>query len=1562
MSNAPDFFDQEKKHDTQPAESFAPPPPAAPPPAPEAAEPFPPTFKLHGEYYTLQSVDRDWPVRVCSVLRYAQEPKDVDMSAASEFRSRALNASPGAVYPIRPGGQRMLIYVASQGQEEKFRSIQREMATVLDGVSAGSAYPYMLILLDDLSKTQRAVEERLGDAFHLPSPTDDLPEERETLPPKAPTQPEIKKQSRSHRRRESKKAVEASREVETPPIPDWLKAVKAEHLAAESSDESGAFEAKLPKAKTTPPVETAQPAAATPAMPPPAPENVDEAVAWLEGLAARRGAPQEELMTKPEERPAALPAWAHETPETPPDVPPPPAQETALVDDEIPDWLKTPEAEAMETPVAESSAASAAKTPSGSKLVILTLGERRYALVNRVATGATTIVWQARQLTRLPDEQNCQLLKPGPDTYRQLLQEQPAAYPDSGEGSWAAIKLARPACEKILEQELKALIRLGEVALRVEYPGRGPSWPPDFPCLVVEWVAGRSLAEWGAFNEKDGLEVCYRLADLLFTLRSRAPEIIPTDGLKADNLFIESDGRGGYKVRLVDWGLYSENEASFLEKTLIRFGEVMTRIFAPGLNFSVNRQTDTASFERLAAGQPDDPGVRQWDALTYGTRDLIRRVLLREGFEGSATAIGRALLDAIKVQRERWNEPAPLRRARLESGAARLIWLEIAAAKGEALLPQDEEDYNGKLLRGALSDLDRAGRDLSALVLLRTTVRRRPQDSRFRWALLAHEIARQSGVPQAYQYFRLGRVLEALEAKEYEVARAVWDARRGYFSAPDHISEKAGQLALALTYRIEILQKADAAYQSLQGDFRIEDADAALASLRQLNNDAARLEQDILPWPDALCEQSLARLQEAVDQFNARFGQYEYAAERPDPFSAARRQRFDYLTGRALRLDDIARQSTQDDLALKALALYDLCADQFPDLWQEQIEKLETHCSDLRCWGRDRHVRAARADLQDGKDDAYVSVRRSLQAARRFDLDSSEASATSLVLRALQRAGESLVEGRFQQAQVEIEMAQEVSWPEIQPTLESWRRAVRLREQLERASRDQCLWPKDVKTALEVIQLTVPVYNQADSLDPVPASLKGQLAKWRLHANGLWEAAYLTLHAHVEEWRRLIESGQRYNRPLQAQQTIQCLEMAWQSLPRDGPLPADDALARLDRSLDWLQRVAQALDQYEQAESHVKAREYCPAIESASAAHQAIRFQEPGEIEEKAVQNLRAEVADLVAIHLRPWWEHVYREACSASIPTALAQGFTRFEDTAKGSFSGPLAEMGNLFLRRGDEARQGVQQALAYLLAPESGQNLAEFALALSRLRPGDCKYWFYQPESMAALVAKERFDVAVEMVGANMEKPDEFDPDCRVRAALAQVLQGYWLEAYQAHKGILAQTIESATEWVRNEPDLTRLADVFLATLAAPDARAGTHYVVSMAIVEAVQARDAERAERFAARWASVRPQEYGAIHREVEGLLRVLSREKLRQAAIAMFSPGQATLTFARRDNLKCFIQLSRWRNAWQKLADALRLAPTGMQVMVLALWPVILSPALIAAGLIGGLVYVFLRIFG
>ncbi len=123
-------------------------------------------------------------------------------------------------------------------------------------------------------------------------------------------------------------------------LPDWLKPAASQPPA---DDTISRFLKSKPTGKLALP-DSAQvaPLAAEPSTPPApaAPTSEDEGLAWLEALAMKQGAKEEELITKPESRKSESPDWLRkprEEEETPPESA---AAPSATPEGELPDWLR----------------------------------------------------------------------------------------------------------------------------------------------------------------------------------------------------------------------------------------------------------------------------------------------------------------------------------------------------------------------------------------------------------------------------------------------------------------------------------------------------------------------------------------------------------------------------------------------------------------------------------------------------------------------------------------------------------------------------------------------------------------------------------------------------------------------------------------------------------------------------------------------------------------------------------------------------------------------------------------------------------------------------------------------------------------------------------------------------------------------------------------------------------------------------------------------------------------------------------------------------------------------
>ncbi len=225
----------------------------------------------------------------------------------------------------------------------------------------------------DLSDQDAALAWLEGLAAKQGVPEEELitkPEERAELPlaleqqaPTVPVEeiPDWLKEMEAEVPVEAAPVEEAVTAVHAEEVPDWLKEVEAE------VPEGAAPTAQAIPTEVAPPTEGGLPAGLDLS-------DQDAALAWLEGLAAKQGVPEEELITKPEERAEIAPAMEQQTPEPAPAVPveeisdwlkemeaevPVEAAPVAPVE-EVPDWLKEVEAEvpAETAPTVESSTVS----------------------------------------------------------------------------------------------------------------------------------------------------------------------------------------------------------------------------------------------------------------------------------------------------------------------------------------------------------------------------------------------------------------------------------------------------------------------------------------------------------------------------------------------------------------------------------------------------------------------------------------------------------------------------------------------------------------------------------------------------------------------------------------------------------------------------------------------------------------------------------------------------------------------------------------------------------------------------------------------------------------------------------------------------------------------------------------------------------------------------------------------------------------------------------------------------------------------------------------------------
>jgi hypothetical protein len=163
--------------------------------------------------------------------------------------------------------------------------------------------------------------------------------------------------------------------AEAPPLDTWLsqmeQAMPVETLAATApgqrqppaGEAEGGFVAEFPVEAAVPEAaDLSQPLAEASAGQPD--QESDEALRWLESLAAKQGASADELLTAPEERPAETPAWIAALQAAPADAAPPvPPSEAVPPEISMPDWLRPEPAAAAAEPSPAQPATGEAELP-----------------------------------------------------------------------------------------------------------------------------------------------------------------------------------------------------------------------------------------------------------------------------------------------------------------------------------------------------------------------------------------------------------------------------------------------------------------------------------------------------------------------------------------------------------------------------------------------------------------------------------------------------------------------------------------------------------------------------------------------------------------------------------------------------------------------------------------------------------------------------------------------------------------------------------------------------------------------------------------------------------------------------------------------------------------------------------------------------------------------------------------------------------------------------------------------------------------------------------------------
>jgi|GEM_PF-3003253 len=518
----------------------------------------------------------------------------------------------------------------------------------------------------------------------------------------------------------------------------------------------------------------------------------------------------------------------------------------------------------------------------------------------------------------------------------------------------------------------------------------GSTWPPDFPCCAVEWASGANISESPVFSEITGLDICAQILDLLAAARQAAPDVILTDSLKPSNIIIAYDERGAITARMIDWNVYATNDPDAHKTMLARLGQLMADIFADWRGV-----TDADS---LGAGRPGDPTLSAWDALSWGTRTLVRRAL-RGGFDGDADTVIGELRQLIAEQRARWADNDPLWQARLaEGGFARLNWLDMAVVKQGGLSDEARARLTDSLKSemAAVVDEHMAGRKHADAVLdLRVAARRHPDESYFRWALLANTAAT-LGPDGAFQRLQLGEALALMRGGQYAQARRAWDHGVTFFDEAQFDPakrERARDCVLALSMCAQSLALSESGSAAIHESWNLEEAESTLALAEDRANRHERLAANVLHGPDPLCAQKIAALRQSIADFYGKHGRRDPYAARRETTEQARRANFARLVerGRALAAAE------KPDGWSTALSLFDRAASEYPDLWKEDGDRERGALVEMM----------SRRKLEEGKrslaDGDWVGAGSALAAAMLWPATSGEAARLQSALWAYQR-------------------------------------------------------------------------------------------------------------------------------------------------------------------------------------------------------------------------------------------------------------------------------------------------------------------------------------------------------------------------------------------------------------------------------------------------------------------------------------------------------------------------------------------------------------------------------
>ena len=262
--------------------------------------------------------------------------------------------------------------------------------------------------------------------------------------------------------------------------PDWLRSV-LEGEAAPTAPTKVEQDAILLHTPTAP---TAQAAAPKQADVLGAPSSEDDALAWLESLAARQGAPAEELVSTPQSRKKVSTDWlrqpiAEDAPDKPTD---------SSAEESVPEWLRPPaeEPKAQSPQVAAQSIASSAPSSEDDALAWLeSLAVRQGAPAEELVSSSkgsavATPDWLKDPTTQhlaQPEEE-----KPEPalaDWLKQDRQEEaPAAQPQDEIPDWLKAPATPPGDTIVAflkDKQTSALPPTSEESLRISAIGN-PDW------------------------------------------------------------------------------------------------------------------------------------------------------------------------------------------------------------------------------------------------------------------------------------------------------------------------------------------------------------------------------------------------------------------------------------------------------------------------------------------------------------------------------------------------------------------------------------------------------------------------------------------------------------------------------------------------------------------------------------------------------------------------------------------------------------------------------------------------------------------------------------------------------------------------------------------------------------------------------------------------------------------------------------------------------------------------------------------------------------------------------